>query len=351
MFTLAHYDHCDDSSSAEVKRNRGIIRDQTQIICQSFGYTPEYDVSDPKWKELVNQCIQNCTIFRSEEGTLLRLYCYQNTWCLSTHKRLNAFESRWSSSRSFGQLFLDAIEYYFTNGDGKGTLEVEDNKDWYNRFCSTLDPERVYTFLLRTNSDTKIVCQSPPHPTVYFAGQFYHGLRCEGNPTLLPFPYRVRFTEASELEAYVNSLNPLEHQGVIVFHTDQSVFKVMNSQYSDYSKLRGCEPSLMRAYFRIRQSATDLGKFLTIFPERRSIADEGEEQIVTLARLIHRFYVKRFIHKEHIVVNKNYFYMMRLAHQWHTQDRDHHIVTIPKMLELLDQQTPQFLYTLLSIRE
>jgi hypothetical protein len=344
---LTHYEHCDESSADDIKRNRGVIRDEQNVICQSFGYTPEYDVHDPTWRARVAGCLQNCTIFRSEEGTLLRLYFYQNKWCLSTHKRLNAFESRWSSPKSFGEQFVDALEYFFLQGDGRGRLAVEERAECFDRFCATLDRECVYTFLLRTNADTKIVCAAPDHPVVYFAGMFYHGMRCEGNPTLIPYPLRVWFESADDLAMYVATLEAHRHQGVIVFMTDQTVFKIMNPQYTAFAKLRGSEPNLLRAYLRIRQSETDVVAFLELFPERRAMASEFEEEILALGVRLHKYYARRFIHKQHLVVNKNYFWMMRQAHEWHCADRVHHLVTVHKMLELLDQQTPSFLYTLL----
>jgi len=349
--TLEHYDVCDEDSAPDVKRARGIIRDETQVVCQSFGFTAEYDVDSPKWKDLLRECVQTCTIFRSEEGTLLRLYFHGDTWHLSTHKRLDAFESRWSSALSFGELFLQALTHFFIRGEGVGTLEVEKEEEVYDRFCATLDRECVYSFLLRTNADTKIVCAPPAKPTVFFAGQFYHGLRCEGNPTPVPFPHRVRFDTPEGLEEYVRSLEPLKHQGVIVFLPDQTVFKVVHPEYSSYAALRGSEPSLFRAYLRIRQKDEDLHRFLTVFPERRNQVLGYEDQILSLGKLVQRYYVRRFIRKEQLMVNKNYFYVMRLAHQWHCSNRDANIVTLPKILELLDEQQPHFLYTLLTVRE
>lgn len=346
--TLEHYDVCTEDSAPDVKRARGVVRDGANVICQSFGYTPEYEARDPAWRALVQDCIQNCTIFRSEEGTLLRLYFHQGVWRLSTHKRLDAFESRWSSARSFGELFVEALEHFFATG---GELPVEDKRDVFDRFCDSLDRESVFAFLLRTNGDTKIVCRPPEKPTIFFAGRFYHGLRCEGNPTPIPFPLRVRFATADELEAYVLSLDPLAHQGVIVFPTDQTVFKVLAPGYSEYAAVRGQEPSLFRAYLRIRRSDEDLARFLTAFPERRNQWIGYEDQIVALGKLVHRYYVRRFIRKETLVVNKNYFYVMRLAHQWHCANRDANVVTLQKILELLDEQPAHFLFTLLSIKE
>jgi hypothetical protein len=202
------------------------------IVCQSFGYTHEYSLTDfDTWAPLLKDCIQNCQVYLSEEGSLLRLYFHDGKWHLSTHKRIDAFGSYWSCDRSFGELFLEALEHHFSVGAGKGKLEYESQDHLYDVFCNTLDRECVYTFLLRTNKDTRIVCRPPTQPTLYFGGYFYHGMRLAGNPTLIDWPTRIHLTSAEGLRELVSTLDPLEYQGVIVFMTNQTVFKVMTPGY------------------------------------------------------------------------------------------------------------------------
>ena len=347
--TLQHYKECTNEDSADIKATRGIIKDvEGNVVCQSFGYTHEYSPEDTEWQNKVRESIQNCKVFLSEEGTLLRMFCYNHRWYLSTHKRIDSFSSRWSSTLSFGDMFLQALEHYFLVGEGKGKIEVEDKKDLYDRFCATLDPGNVYTFLVRTTEETRIVCQPPSIPTIYFAGFFFHGMRMEGNPTLLPYPTILPFTSVEDLSHYVTSLDPMKYQGVIVFTTEQDVFKVVHPMYSNYAKIRGSEPSIQRAYLRIRESNEILQQFLVLFPEKKELVKDIEEKILVLAQKLHQSYSKRFIRKEYIVVNKHYFYMMRLAHVWHIQNRSTNVVSVQTFLTLLDKQQPNFLHVLLS---
>ena len=350
---LVHYDECTENSDPITKSKRGVILDtDNKVVCQSFGYTQEYQVSQvDQWGPLVEGCIQNCHIYLSEEGSLLRLFFHEDVWHLSTHKRIDAFGSYWSSDRSFGDLFIDALEYYFTEGPGKGLLSYESRDHLFDVFCNTLDRESVFTFLLRTNKDTRIVCRPPEHPTVYFAGQFYHGMRLEGNPTLIEWPTRVHFPTVEGLRDFVSTLDPNDYQGVIVFMTNQTVFKVMVPNYLELAKIRGCEPSFYRAYLRLRDDNTKIQSALTLFPEKRETMKNIETDIVKLATRLAYFYAKRYIHKEHVVVNKHYYYLMRTAHGWHCECRERNIVSVNKFLELIDLQTSQFIGILLAQRE
>jgi hypothetical protein len=350
--TLEHYDVCDEDSASDLKRARGVIRDEAQVICQSFGFTAEYDVSSPKWKELVRECVQNCTIFRSEEGTLLRLYFHGDNVApvdAQAARRLCEPLVVGSLVRRAVPPGADALLPPRRRRRGargrrrrRRSTTASAPRSIGVRLLLPPAHERRHENRLRPSFHADGILCRPVLPRPALRGQPDAGA--------LPAPPR-RFSSPEGLEEYVRSLDPLKHQGVIVFLPDQTVFKVVHPEYSAYASLRGSEPSLFRAYLRIRQSDENLHRFLTVFPERRGQVLGYEDQILSLGKLIQRYYVRRFIRKEQLMVNKNYFYVMRLAHRWHCSNRDANIVTLQKILELLDEQQPHFLYTLLTVRE
>ena len=342
--SLFHYQSCTDDSSADVKKSRGIIYDNEQkIVCASYEYTPEYTVStdSEKYTPVLNE-LDKCTIYKAEEGSLLRLFHNENKWTLSTHKRISAFESKWSSSKSFGELFIEALQYYFTHGEGKDKLQFEQNDEIYDCFCATLDKEHVYTFLLRTNADTKIVCRPPENPTVFFAGWFQKGVWTPGNPTLIPSPKQLTFASIAELETFVENVNPLEHQGVIIILPDSKTVKIVTPLCLQYKTIRGSEPDIHASYFRLRKSTDDLKLFQTLFPHVN--VKKMEEEIFTLGTYLHRMYVRRYIKKQFTVVHPTHFYVIKQAHTRHCTDRSSNIVTMEKMMDVLNEQTSVQLY-------
>jgi len=342
--TLHHYQSVDENTSEEVKKTRGLIYDdENNLVCSSYSYTPEFTLEDKEKYEPLLHDLSSCAIFRSEEGTLLRLFFDDNRWKLSTHKRINAFDSKWSSNKSFGDLFMEALEYYFTH-EGKEKMEVESTKDLFDQFCNTLDRNFNFTFLLRTNHQTKIVCDQPEHPTVFFAGFFQKdGLWCDGNPTLIPSPKRLEFASLEELETYVQNVNPFEHQGVIIMLPDRlTTIKIISSMNMKYKQIRGCEPDITMAYFRVRKSKTDVDVFTRIF--RNVNTNRIEESIYNVAKYIHKMYVRRFIKKQYTVINPVLYQMMKVAHAWHCLDRENNIVTLERLLDIMDEQPYMNLY-------
>lgn len=336
--TLHHYQNVDENTSEDVKKSRGLIYDnEKNLVCSSYAYTPEYTLEDKEKYEPLLKDLSLCTIYRSEEGTLLRLFFDDNRWKLSTHKRINAFDSKWSSEKSFGHLFMDALLYFF-NTDGKDKIKVEDTNDLFDQFCNTLDRSFNYSFLLRTNQNTRIVCDPPEQPTVLFAGYFQKdGLWCDGNPTLLPSPKKLSFDSLDELESYVKFVNPFEHQGVIIMLPDRvTTIKIITSLNMKYKQVRGSEPDINMAYFRVRKSKDQLTLFYRMFPHVNT--KRFEECIFNLTKYIHKMYVRRFIKKQYTVIHPVLYQMMKVAHSWHCLDRTNNIITLEKLLDLLDEQ-------------
>lgn len=77
--------------------------------------------------------------FPCYDGTLIRAFQYEGVWRLATRKKINAFESRWNQTKSFGELFEEIsktkVEYLFYS----------------------LNPNFAYSFLLLTPAVTNVL--------------------------------------------------------------------------------------------------------------------------------------------------------------------------------------------------
>jgi hypothetical protein len=109
--SLFCYDTCDDNDDELVKSCRGIAFSGEELIFKGFPYTYEY--TQKKNHDAINNLLSNnlCSIYDSFEGTLLRMFCYNNKWYLSTNRKLDANKSKWGSKTTFGEYFKQALEY------------------------------------------------------------------------------------------------------------------------------------------------------------------------------------------------------------------------------------------------
>ena len=215
---LYHYVNCDETSEDFIKSSRGIIRSGDNIICKTFGFTPEILSTNSEEIKKLLPSIQNYKIYDAEEGAILRLYYHNNKWYLSTHRKINAYHSRWGnpSSQSFGDMFIDSLEWEIKNGSLKDIV-YQNKSDIFNLYCEKLDKNKNYTFIVRNTKENRIVCDVPLHPQSYFIGSFDNKLHLlvEGNDSSISYPNSYNFNSVDELLNHVNNINYTLKQGVI----------------------------------------------------------------------------------------------------------------------------------------
>jgi hypothetical protein len=158
----------------------------------------------------------------------------------------------------------------------------------------------------------------------------------------LSFPEQLTFSTVQDLEQYVMLTDPLEHQGVLIILPDQRTIKISNTKHFTYKSIRGSEPDIEMAYFRVRNTSTEVNTFTTMFP--RVDANRIETSVTAMITYLHRMYVRRFINKLYTMLHPSLFHVLRKAHTWHTENRATNIVTFEKMKELIEGQDSVSLY-------
>lgn len=66
----------------------------------------------------VNTNFDNYSVQKLYDGTLIKLFYYNNKWCVATNKCIDADQSKWTSNRSYWELFTDIpLNYEILNKD------------------------------------------------------------------------------------------------------------------------------------------------------------------------------------------------------------------------------------------
>jgi len=335
------YSYCDNTTSSEVKDCRGLIFNGDNLLFKSLGFTPEYNETNQD--ALQTFPIENYTFFPSEEGTLIRVF-YSSKWYVSTHRKLNAFNSRWGASKSFGDIFVDSIKSI-----GWESLDSLTEK---------LDKNYMYLFFIRNTLENKIV-SNPPSDTqnVYFVGCTEKGTNNFSFKSNVPldFPSQnsLSFQNWYDVFDYVKQVNPLEKQGVLSFWKDENgttkQLKIVNAKYQLYSQVRGNEPNLILRYLKVRSHNIYSKLMYDIYPEHLNTFISFENIIIKICKSIHNSYVSRFVNKKYIVVSQEEYRVIRECHGWHISDREKNKVTLSQVIKTLNQdQYVSTLYTLIN---
>lgn len=322
---------------------RGIIVDkESKMICPSFGHLEEKKIDDIK--DLEN--LENWRFFPSYEGTLVRLYYHNESWRLSTHKKLSAFKSRWASRYSFGDIFLKNIKYIYN-------INLSDD-NIFKWFTNQLDKETIYFFLLRSNNQNRIICNVELNKkercllmAIYKNSNFI--LNTENfifEIDILNEFLKMKEIRTDNLEKKLESINPFEYQGIVGFYNKEiKVIKILSKKYKEWMEIRGNNPNLRFRYLELRTEPEKLEKLYYLYPMYSQMFDDLDEILNKISRDIYQKYIYRYIKKQYITVPNEEYNIMKKCHRWYLEDKENNKIFSKRVLYFIDN-----LSTILKIK-
>jgi len=353
------YVRCMDSSNQIVKSCRGTITLNSKVILQTYGYTHEYTSDNIEVLKKLCPDFSKLIIHDAHEGSLLRVFNINNTWYVTTHRKLDAFRSKWASRQSFGEQFVNGVvSEYENNPEFKKRVDSGDNKDVkiftlkksehvtneiVTKFFSTLDKDKCYCFLVRNTIDNRIVCNSPPRPILYHSGTFkqndsdYFSL---DEDIGIPYPKAHSFDTWDTLVDFVDhNISKDNLQGLIIFD-GKNHLKVLNKDYKYFFNVRGNEPSVKYRYLQVRMEKTATDDLYELYPRFTDQFEMYENILYQIAKSVYESYVERFIRKKYVTLPKEEYQIMRACHSWHLEDRVKNRMNLRKVIEKMNEQTP-----------
>lgn len=360
---LLHYKDCNNDSEQYIKECRGVIKSEDKIVSKSFEYIDELTVDNDNSEILKRIHSFNQTkIYPMYEGTVLRMFYWKNKWYLSTHKKLNAFDSKWGNSncKTFGEMFIESICYLtskcnYSNNVVEYVNGVLSNPEemWtiFDNFCFQLDTKKTYTFLLLHDSDTSIVCTRYAElPFCFHIGEFDNSnhLLVEGNTSGLPSLPTLTFNNIFDLIESVRKMDHTVHPGIILYFPNQTQLKLFNKNYKDALEIRGNQPDLLYRYFEIRKNRELSNKFLELYRDEEDYLMSSELALLEVGKLIFQAYMNRYIHKRYVFLPKCEHLVMQMCHKWHNENRDTNKISVNKVISILEELPTKMLYSIVK---
>ena len=352
------YESCDKADSEAVKQCRGIVFSGEELVMKAFPYTEEIRANDVEnYSDKIN--ISECKLFRSYEGMLIRMFYYTDKWFISTHRKLDAFRSKWSSRVSFGDMFVRCLEKEYThNSDFAENLDrvTSTSEDTLiSRFEKTLDKGKQYMFLLLNNEDNRIVCLNDPEgPEMYHVGTFDS---ITGSPVeddiYVCRPDELVSSDYSSLQDVYNHAQTLDYtkyQGIIIFTPNNKQYKVLNSDYDYFFTVRGNEPSIKFRYLKVRLNEEYCKALRMMYPNMVGAFNSYENYIRLIAKDIFEAYVERFMKKKFASVSPDEYVIVKACHGWHLTDRKKNIVTLKRVFDEINNSPPTLINKMIRTR-
>lgn len=334
------YVHCNQNDSPNLQKCRGVVVNDKQIILQAFPYTLEYNHTET---DIISEKIDlaKCNFYDAYEGSLIRLFYFDNKWYMCTHRKLNAFRSKWASKESFGAGFVSALErYYNTNNDFKSLLGDISSTSVYDKFLDTLDTKNQYMFLLTNNIENRIVCLVKDYPSIYHVGTFINGSLDINHTCGLEMPKKHTFSSVTEMVKFVEDIDIRRLQGIICYTENNVQLKIINKEYQDFFKARGNEPSIKFRYLQIRMNKKTSDMLHYLYPTKIKEFENIENILYEISKNIYESYVQRFIKRRFVSVPKEEYNVIKECHKWHETDRINNRINLEKVINVLNEQTP-----------
>ena len=335
------YVQCGSEDDDTLKQCRGVVFHDKELIMRAFPYTIEVANTElEKINTTFETIFDKCTFYDAHEGTLIRMFYFNKRWFISTHRKLNAFRSKWASRESFGTAFKKALENEVSVNETLRETLPKGEEGLLENFQSTLDKTKQYMFLIRHTQENRIVCVTPDNPVVYHVGTFVDGKLVNTEDCKIPYPKSYKFKDVNELVEHVNKTDIHNLQGIICFAPENKQYKIVHKDYQELFRARGNEPSIKFRYLQVRMNRRVSDMLYHLYPEMDTVFAEIENNIYEVAKTIYNAYVQRFIKKRFVTVPTEDFNVIKECHKWHEQNRIENRINIDKVIEILNKQTP-----------
>ncbi len=321
---------------------RGVVFSGSKMILQGFPYSNEQIITEKSTEEEISFLYKNndWTITEAIEGTLIRIFYFNDKWIITTHRKLDAFKSKWGSEKSFGDIFKEAVMIKTQDS------QINDDVD-VNTLCQKLglNKHRQYTFLITATDKTRFVCPSTPIPIVYL----YAITEKINNKTTIinendsemkkwnDWKQESLHLKAPEAIQFVQNLSfPFKCQGLLFFNSKTfESYKLVNKTYQEYFDVRGNIPSVPFAYLHILGNKNKIQMFKQMISEKDiETIEKYEKTIQELIVELHNLYLKRYVEKDtEMKTDKSKHKFLLGLHEWFKNQREKCVSTgaIPKI--------------------
>jgi hypothetical protein len=286
--------HSQDNSDFNLKivnECNGIILDKNtfKIICYTFNKCIDSNAID------ANLNYDNLYYETALEGTLIRLYFYNDTWNLSTKKTINASKSKWLSNKSYSELFYESF--------------LDNNMNY-------LDKNYCYSFILTHPENVSIVN--------YITPISYHISTRDMN-TLNEIIINIGFKQIDKIYIDKSMLpdilgkllidNNLLYEGIILIDSNYNRQKLRTNIYNKAKLLWGNTNNRFYRYLELRKDTNLLNEYLTYINHDRGNFINYENIVFNLASDILNCYLNKYIDKNNDA--KIPFYFQKIIHKLH----------------------------------
>ena len=234
----------------------------------------------------------------SIEGSLIRLYNYDDKWILSTKRCIDASKSKWLSNKNFVELFYECL----------GNIN----------FDQAIDPKYCYSFII-SHPENNIISKKVV-PTLYHVST--RDMYTLKEVTLnIGVPLLERNSVSNNTQEFIQDLilemsNDTSnfYEGYMFIDTNYNRWKLQKPYFKKLRNLWGNNNNRFFRYLELRNDINLLQEYLGYFQADKDDFLKYESDINNFAQIILEYYSRKHITK----IDKNVpFYFSKLIYKLH----------------------------------
>lgn len=222
-----------------------------------------------------------CTLMK--EGTVVRIFNHRNVWYITTHRKIDAFKSKWGNV-SFGEIFEKFL--------------IQKTRKTLKEFYEILDKDKIYHFLVGTTNTTRIV--SPEYSDISLLCCMDKNFKEIKDETMKDwYPKEFKFENLKSAVEFVKQLEfPFDSGFGLYLTSSEKSIKIINVEYEEISSIRHNLPSIPFAYIHNVFDIEKKQQFRQLYKDFTETFDFYDQEIKDILPDLREKYFRRYAKKE-----------------------------------------------------
>jgi hypothetical protein len=268
------------------------------------------------------------------DGSIIKLFYYDSKWSIATSRNIEGFKNKWSSSKTFEDLFKDAVEI------SHSTI--------YDIYLETLDKSCSYSYII----------QHPEHITAIKVGvPIAILLNMVNNTSLVEvLPELENFKINKTVQEIQNNPNRSVADNYIIYKVDKNNnvvdrIKLLSPAFIKLKNIFGNYPNIGLRYLELLHNDLGLNMLIMSYPDDFDTFEQIEKLITNACQTIHKLYVKTRIQKVFTEYDKKYSKVLYQLHKDYIDTQKKvDILDVYYRLENLGKTNPRFLAGIIGFK-
>jgi hypothetical protein len=322
--------HTQDNSAYNipfVNECNGIILEKNtfKIMCYTFTKCKDTEIISD------NIDLESLYYEKALEGTLIRLFFYENKWIISSKKCIDAAKTRWLSDKSFAQLFEECVQSY--------------------TFVHNLNQNYCYSFVIMHHENKIIVNYTNPS-ACHISTRDLDTLKEIDVNIGVPKSEKT-YIDKKNMYNLINNMNIenlILYEGIVFIDIHYNRWKVKTDNFKRVRNLWGNTNNRFYRFLELRKDCNLLNEYLNFFSYDRDIFLNYEMKINNLASDILHYYITKHVNKIDIKIP---FYYSKIIYKLHGDyfkskiKTDHNKI----MITLLELEPKQVIFMMKNYNE